>query len=401
MRSLRLGSRGVAILGGIASSIVASLVYPYIVYFLTKEEGFSLTAAGSLVGFATAINVIIRIVAGRLIDSVQLYKLASIGLILVLALPVSLVFYPIWVAVLVGLVAYTAGALLFGASMTLVIYSTDEPETEQKINFSYYYASTNLLLGLAPVAIFFFAVDNYKAVFITAIIFQVASIIVVLLMLARTGSRESSRKTSSAGLLKSYSSLFTKGFAIIFLIGCSYSCVYQQFTSNISVLVKGTQVLGRDLYPLLVAINGLFIVAIQPFYVKVLKKYQAQDVLLPGVVILLISSVFLILPLPVVISFLLFALFFTIAEFIINLGLTDNIISIAPYEARGTWISCFALSRMAGAVGVPLGAILIEDYGVNFYMWSLVLICFVVLILSVLSNKIRNGNRDAAVTVGP
>jgi predicted MFS family arabinose efflux permease len=395
MRSLRFGSRAVAISGGVASSIVASLVYPYIVYFLTKEEGFSLTAAGSLVGFATAINVIIRIVAGRLIDNVHLYKLASIGLILVLALPVSLVFYPMWVAVLTGLVAYTAGALLFGASMTLLIYSTDEPEIEQKINFSYYYASTNLLLGLAPVAIFCFAVDSYKSVFITAIILQVASIAVVLLMLARTAPRESTRNKSSAGLLESYSSLFTKEFVIIFFIGCSYSCIYQQFTSNISALLKGTQVLGRDLYPLLVAVNGLFIVAIQPFYVQVLKKYQAQDILLPGVIILLISSVFLVLPLPVVISFLLFALFFTIAEFIINLGLTDSVISAAPYAARGTWISCFALTRIAGAVGVPLGALIIEDYGVNFYMWSLVLLCLVILILVILSNKIRSGNYSA------
>ena len=391
------GSRGLAILAGVASSIVASLVYPYIAYFLTQEQGYSLTEAASLIGFATAINVIVRLVAGRLIDHIHLYKLATIGLILAVALPVFLVWHPTWGAVLFGLVTYTAGAVLFGASMTLVIYSTDEPEVEQKINFSYYYAASNLFLGLAPIAIFCFAVDSYRMVFISAIFLQLVSIVGVLLMLIRRAPKQQKKNSPPPKMMRAYSGLFTKEFAIIFLIGCGYSCIYQQLTSNISLLLKDTQVWGRDVYPVLIAINGLMIVAIQPFYVRVLKKHQTQDVLLPGVFMLLVSVAFLTLPTPLLYALLPFALLFTMAEFFVNLGLTDALIAVAPFEARGTWISCFALSRMAGAVGVPLGSMIIEDYGVSSYTWALLGVCGVILSLSYVSSKLRRANHCVPV----
>ena len=396
MRNSVCSSRGLAISGGIASSVVASLVYPYIVYFLTKEQGYTLTEAASLLGLATVINVIVRVIAARLIDNVQLYRLAGIGLLLALGLPVSLVWYPEWAAVLVGLVAYTAGAVLFSASMTLAIYSTEESKVDQKINFSYYYAASNLFLGLAPVGIFYLAAESYKTVFISAICLQIISIICVQLLIRRAPVAQV-KSSRPASMMESYSSLLTKEFAVIFIIGCGYSCIYQQLTTNISVLLKDTRVWGREVYPLLIAVNGLLIVAIQPMYVRMLKILQERDFLIPGVGVLLASFACLTLPVDVIYSLIPFALLFTLAEFIINLSLTDNIIALAPLEARGTWITCFALSRMAGAVGVPLGSVIIETYGASSYLWALLLLCAVILFLTFVNYIVRRDSLRSQV----
>lgn len=51
----------------------------------------------------------------------------------------------------------------------------------------------------------------------------------------------------------------------------TYSLVYRQYFTNIGNLLEHTRPWGRDIYPLVVAINGFFAVFFQPLYARLLK----------------------------------------------------------------------------------------------------------------------------------
>lgn len=383
-----IGPKAIAVIGGVANSVVAGLVFPYVTVYLTRQAGYSITQAGSVVGLATAANVVVRMLAGGVIDRLDVRKAAWIGLLLAAALPLVLACDPAWFAVLAGLMAYTLGGIFFDSAITLLIYADGATDVDKKINYSYYYAAHNAFLAIAPAVTFLVAPSDYRELFVAALMLQ--SILVAgTAWFAFSSSLGEIKRLPRPRGLRSYASLLNTGFVITFALSACYSLVYRQYFTNIANLLGHAKLLGRDVYPLVVAINGSFVIFLQPVYARFLKGGRRIDFLVVGPVCLLAGLSLLALPLPIVAVVIPFALLFTLAEVFLNLNMIDNLMAFAPADSRATWLNCFALSRLSSAVGMPLGAFLLDRFGKPAFISSLMGVVLVMCLLGVANATLK------------
>ena len=388
MRGFEIGPKAIALIGGVANSVVAGLVFPYVTVYLTRQAGYSITQAGSVVGLATAANVILRMLAGGVIDRLDVRKAAWTGLLLAAALPLLLAFDPAWFAVVAGLMAYTLGGIFFDSAITLLIYVDGATDVDKKINYSYYYAAHNAFLAIAPAVTFLVAPSDYRELFVAALVMQSVLVVGTAWFAFSRGSQEIKRPPRPRGL-RSYATLLDAGFVITFALSACYSLVYRQYFTNIANLLGHAKLLGRDVYPLVVAINGSFVIFLQPIYARLLKGGRRIDFLVAGPACLLAGLSLLALPLPVVATVIPFALMFTLAEVLLNLNMVDNLMTFAPTDSRATWLNCFALSRMSSTVGIPLGAVLLDRVGKPAFIASLMSVAVVMCLLGVANATLK------------
>jgi MFS family permease len=388
MPGFAISPKSIALVGGVANSVVAGLVFPYVTVYLNRQAGYSITEAGSVVGLATAANIVVRMLAGGVIDRLNVRKAAWIGLVLAAVLPLLLVCGPTWFAVFTGLVAYTLGGIFFDSAITLLIYVDGATDVEKKINYSYYYAAHNAFLAIAPTVTFIVAPSDYRDLFVAALLLQSALVLGTAWFAFSKRLAEIKRPMRPRGL-RSYASLLNAGFVITFSLSACYSLVYRQYFTNIANLLEHAKLLGRDVYPLVVAINGSFVIFLQPIYARFLKRSRRVDFLVAGAACLLAGLSLLALPLPIVTTIIPFAFLFTLAEVFLNLNMVDNLMTFAPADSRATWLNCFALSRLSSTIGIPAGAFLLDRLGRSAFVSSMMTVALVMCLLAAANMKLR------------
>jgi hypothetical protein len=390
VRKLKFGPRGVAICGGLVNSLIAGLVFPYLSFYLTRQAGYTFTAAGTVIGIATGANILLRIFSGGLLDRVSPMKGAWFGLLLAAVLPVTLIWDLGWAGVLFGLIAYNLGGIFFDSAITLIIYSNVSTDAEKKINYSYYYAAHNAFMAVAPAATFLASPQDYRTLFSIALAAQAAIVCTAAFaVFSRDYSGVVEPRAKKDFSVRSLYRMGDSAFILVFAIGVAYSLIYRQYFTNIPILLGDSNILGHEVYPLIVAINGAFVVVFQSIYIRILKRLLKVDFLVLGSVCLLAGILTLLLPLSIALTIVPFAFLFTLAEVLLNLSIVDHLMTQSPKGDQARWLNWFALSRLSSSIAIPLGAKLLELHTPTAFILTMAMIAGLICVLATATAKVR------------
>lgn len=367
---------------GLSSSIIQSLVLPYLTIYLVRYLNFSSIESSQLIGIAIAINFFLKLYFAPIIDRIPKYNSLLIGSFFSLILPITLVLSKDFYYIIISLIFFYLGSLIVNSTVSSFIYSEDKDKNKNNINYSLYYASSNILFFLTPFILNYLINFNYLILFKIAIISQ--TIVSLFFLINAYKLRDRDKKKIKEKKVKIYrlKIFLNRGFFVIFLIGFLYSLLYAQYFTNIS------NILGAKLYPMIVSVNGILSILSQPFYVYFIKTFKEKDCLLVGCLLLLCSFIFIFFN-EYILMVLIFSVLFSISETFINLSIMENLMSYCENNERAAWINLFSLSRISNSIGIIIGGYLLGESGLFYFMGFMILTSIVMIFACYLNIKYK------------
>lgn len=351
-------ARAVAL--GFFPSVVTSLIGPFLTLHLVGERQFGVQAAATLVGSTQLLNALLGLVSGRIVDRLDRLLAARLGLVLMAVLPAALLLQGPAPLLFAALLVYGLGCSLFDHAASTHIYAGTDPQQARE-TYSWYYAAHNGGVLLSPLAVYAWGAAGQWQTFVVAAALHAAVLAWYLLGLrAPPGAAPA---PSPAAARPSWRVPVAAPLPALVAFGLCYSLSYSQFFSTLPMALGALEWAGRPLYPLLVAVNGALVVAMQPLMPPLSRRLDSRRLLLLGAALLLTGYVLLAAGRHDAVAVLAFAVLFSAAEVLINLSATDLVLSHAPAGARASWLAIYQASRLSGGVGALAGGALLAHQG--------------------------------------
>lgn len=354
--------------GMFLSTVGSSMIWPFLMVYLTRVHGYPLTQAAFLLSMNATMGLIFSFVAGPITDFTGRKWVMGLSLVALgayyLLLSQAAEYWQFLVLMMVG-----------GAIMPLYRVGSDAmladliPPEKRADAFSLTRMAHNLGIAIGPMIGGFVAAASYTYAFLGAAIGLSLYGILTLLLAKETLVSAPVDVPRSDNRFAGYDRIFRDGRFISFVLAVILLTVaVQMMWSMLAVYTTRGYGLSESDYGWIPAINALMVVTLQIAITQISKKR-------PPLLAMAAGGAFYTLGLLSVSfgsqlwHFALSMVIFTIGELILVPTATTHAANLAPADMRGRYMSLYGLTwNMAQAIGAPLGGLLSDNLGPK-YIW--------------------------------
>lgn len=362
---------------------VASFAQPFLVLYLTKDHGVSLTTAGAITSGVGIGSIVATLAGGWSADALGRRGTMLAGQTVVAAALVWLAtahgLWELWVsALLVGL-----GGDLVRPAMNASVSDTVPPQRQVRA-YGLLFWALNLGFAVATVGGGLLTTWGYSVLFLVN---AGASVVAGLIILF--GAPES--RPAPTGKSPAFLPVLCRdGEALVLLVvGVIYSVVYFQAYSTLPV-VMSEQGISPAVYGVVLATNGVVICLVQPMAVRIIERHRPESVYRVGMVVVGLGfalTSFARTPWQHALA----VVTWTVGEIAVA-GVIAALFALrAPDGLRGRYLGLASLPFAVGAATAPaLGSGVLERWGAT-PLW---LGCGVACVVGVVLLSRVTGDRD-------
>ncbi|WP_414042660.1 MDR family MFS transporter [Macrococcus sp. EM39E] len=366
----------------------ASLVWPLNTIYLHNELGKSLSLAGLVLMLNSFASVLGNLLGGTMFDKYGGYRSILIGICISMLSLVGIIFLHGWPWYAIWLIILGFGSGIVFPSI-YAMAGTAWPQGGRK-TFNAIYLSQNIGVALGAALGGFIAEMSFDYIFILNLLLYI-----VFFFIAFFGYKSAKVVQTGGNVMKDVGNIKDKYKFTALLMICVTYCVcwigYVQWQSTIS---SYTQELGISLkqYSLLWAINGVLIIAGQPFIRPVIhlmsEKIKLQ--IATGLVIFIISYIVTSFAQDFT-MFVVGMVILTIGEMFVWPAVPTIANELAPQGRMGVYQGIVNSTATLGrAIGPVLGGVIVDMYNMHIMFYTMigfVLIGFI--FLSIYDKKLK------------
>ncbi|MBC7886022.1 MAG: MFS transporter [Saprospiraceae bacterium] len=348
-----------------------AMVLPFMSLYLTTDLGFSLTAAGWVMGAYGLGSISGAYLGGYLTDKfgyyhIQLYSLLFSSIILLL-----LVFLTDYMAILISVFCFSliTDTLRPANSVAIAAYSTPENRTR---SFSLMRFAINLGFSIGPAMggivagtlgfRWIFLIDAITCLMAAYILFR-------YLPFNKASVPEKKTKTTTVGL----SAYKDKDYLLFIFLVSLYAIAFFQLFTSVPVYWEREWVFSESKIGFLLALNGLIIVILEMPFIRSLEHIQRHMVMISfGCVLLIVSFIALIAGWMSTIPALIFIVLMSFSEMFAMPFMTNYAVSRPTEDRRGQYMALYAMAYGVAHIVAPMGSMLVADH-FSFYTLYLIL----------------------------
>jgi len=355
-----------------------AMVLPFMTLYLTTDLGFSLTAAGWVMGAYGFGSILGAYAGGYLTDKfgfyhIQLYSLLIGALILML-----LVFVKDYSIILISVFSFAlvADTLRPANSVAIAAYSNPENRTR---SFSLMRFAINLGFSIGPAMGGIVAGTlGFRWIFLIDAVTCVSAAFILFKYLPydKTTVPEKKSISTTTGL----SAYKNKEYLIFIFLVSLYAIAFFQLFTSVPVYWEREWSFSETKIGLLLALNGLIIVMFEMPFIRSLEHIQRYMVMISiGSALLIASFVSLISGWVSIIPAVVFIILMSLSEMFAMPFMTNYAVSTPGEDRRGQYMALYAMAYGVAHIVAPMGSMYIADnFGFFILYVSLALLSLVV-----------------------
>lgn len=340
-----------------------AMVLPFMTLYLTTDLGFTLTAAGWVMGAYGLGSILGAYAGGYLTDKFGYYHIQLYSLIISAFILLLLVFLKDYMLILsaVFCFALVADTLRPANSVAIAAYATPENRTR---SFSLMRFAINLGFSIGPAMGGIVAGTlGFRWIFlIDAVTCLLAALILYRYLPFDSASVPEKKSTSRSVGLSAYKNKTYVWF--IFLVSLYGIAFFQLFTS-VPVYWEKEWAFSETKIGLLLALNGLIIVLLEMPFIRSMEHVQRYMVMISiGSVLLIVSFIALIAGWVSIIPALIFIILMSFSEMFAMPFMTNYAVSVPTEDRRGQYMALYSMAYGVAHIVAPMGSMYIADnYG--------------------------------------
>jgi len=365
-----------------------AMVLPFMTLYLTTDLGFSLTAAGWVMGAYGLGSILGAYAGGYLTDKFGYYHIQLYSLIISAFILLLLVFLKDYMLILsaVFCFALVADTLRPANSVAIAAYATPENRTR---SFSLMRFAINLGFSIGPAMGGIVAGTlGFRWIFlIDAVTCLLAALILYRYLPFDSASVPEKKSTSQLVGLSAYKNKTYLWFIILVSL---YGIAFFQLFTSVPVYWEKEWAFSETKIGLLLALNGLIIVLLEMPFIR--KRYMVMISL--GSALLIVSFISLIAGWVSIIPALIFIILMSFSEMFAMPFMTNYAVSVPTEDRRGQYMALYSMAYGVAHIVAPMGSMYVADtYG--FYVLYVGLAGLGLLVTlafySMRSTKVSNG----------
>ena len=358
----------VLIIGAFIQSVGNSLMWPLNSIFMHTVLGRTLTEAGTLLALQSAVSLFGQFLSGFLADRFGPRKIMIIGLVGAVLSVGAIGAFPVWNV-------YVPGFILFGLAQAFIfvplyaLINAVWPEGGRRgFNLLYVFNNAGVAVGTAVGGMI--AQVSFRFVFsLNAAAFLLYLLLVILGVSERNAPinlipppKRTERLTKD------------QGFKVLVALGGGIFCAWGAYVQLVTILPVVMNQLGFSLfsYSILWTLNGVFIVALQPFINWVIRNWAEsfKQQFYLATVLLTIGFVILLGKFPYI-SYIIAMLIITLGEMLILPAVPAAAAHLAPEGKKGAYQGIIGGATSGGRMIGPLLGGIVYDFGGGTGVWWL------------------------------
>ncbi len=350
------------------------MVLPFLVLYLTRELGFSVARAGSMLAVYGATAIVFGPIGGRLSDRIGALRVMRVSLI---SAGIMLLLFPLarsFVAVTAMTVLWAASGEMFRPASLAAITHVVVPEQRRQA-FALNRLAINLGMSIGPALGGFLATVSFRAMFVVDAITTLIAGLVLALTPWRSFSGVNSEAANRNADHVGPATIFHDRLFLVFLSGVLLvGIVFFQHESALPLYLVEYLHLSPAFYGMLFTINTLLIVLLEVPIVTATAHWPNTRSLILGCILFAIGfgALGLIASAAGVIATV---VVWTFGEMLLFPAMSAHMAEIAPENRRGVYMGAYSMSlSLSLTIGPWMGTQLLAVLGpikVWFVMFAL------------------------------
>lgn len=383
--------------GMLISTIGTSMIWPFLMVYLTRVHGYPLTRAALLLSINAFTGLIFSFIAGPITDFTGRKRVMAFSLIALggyyLLLSQAAFFWQFVLLMILGgslMPLYRVGADAMLADLV--------PPKRRAEGYSLFRMANNLGIAIGPMIGGFVASASYTYAFAGAAVGLSAYGVLTLVLARETLVRDTAERPGAGERFAGYERIFRDGKFLSFVLAMiGITLAVQMMWSMLAVYTTKNYGLLESQYGWIPATNAIMVVTLQILVTRFTKTRPPLLVMALGAAVYTLG-VFSVSQGSIFWHFWLSMVIFTIGELILVPTATTHAANLAPANMRGRYMSLFGLTwNVAQMIGAPFGGLLSDNLGPK-YIWygSAVIGTLAVLFFMYLYGR----ERQAALPIG-
>ena len=356
--------------GMLISTIGTSMIWPFLMVYLTKVHGYPLTRAALLLSTNAFTGLIFSFIAGPITDYTGRKRVMAFSLIALggyyLLLSQAQEYYQFFLLMILGgslMPLYRVGADAMMADLV--------PPEKRADGYSLIRMANNLGIAIGPMVGGFVAGASYTYAFLGAAIGLSSYGFLTLFLAHETLERNPSGRERGSERFAGYDRIFRDGRFVQFVLGTvGVTIAVQMMWSMLAVYTTRNYQLTESQYGWLPATNALMVVTLQFMITQFTKKRPTLLMMAAGGAVYTLG-VFSVSLGSQFWHFWLSMVIFTLGELILVPTGTTHAANLAPADMRGRYMSLYGLTwNVAQMLGAPMGGLLSDNLGPKFIWYG-------------------------------
>jgi MFS family permease len=354
---------------------------PFLAVFLAKNTDLSLPVIGLIVGAQPLAALAGGFLGGHLSDRFGRRQILFVSLI-----GSSLAYFGFFLAakhLAGGPTAWICFALLnlcagwfssFFWPVTQALIADLLTDRQRPTIYRYRYVSTNIGGGLGPLLGVFFGIAAASTAFLVTALSYAAFLVVLYLL-----SKQMPQNSHAQGAHKSFRASIRvlrqdRALRWLLLSAILFGVSYAQIESNLSQLLYRTFPDGVQFFSLLITLNAICVVALQPVAGWAEKRMNAKHMMLFGTALFCAGCLAMAAFPNDKASFMLGIFVITLGEVLVVPTLSVRVDELAPSGMRGSYFGAASLRQLGPTLGPALGAVMLSGIGATALFVSMALV---------------------------
>ena len=356
--------------GMLISTIGTSMIWPFLMVYLTKVHGYPLTRAALLLSTNAFTGLIFSFIAGPITDYTGRKRVMAFSLIALggyyLLLSQAQEYYQFFLLMILGgslMPLYRVGADAMMADLV--------PPEKRADGYSLIRMANNLGIAIGPMVGGFVAGASYTYAFLGAAIGLSSYGFLTLFLAHETLERNPAGRERGGERFAGYDRIFRDGRFVQFVLGTvGVTIAVQMMWSMLAVYTTRNYHLTESQYGWLPATNALMVVTLQFMITQFTKKRPTLLMMAAGGAVYTLG-VFSVSLGSQFWHFWLSMVIFTLGELILVPTGTTHAANLAPADMRGRYMSLYGLTwNVAQMLGAPMGGLLSDNLGPKFIWYG-------------------------------
>ncbi len=363
------------IIGMLVNVTGASFLWPLNTIYIHDHLGKSLSVAGFVLMLNAGASVIGNLIGGTLFDKIGGYKSILSGIVITLIALVGLVFFHDWPTYVVLLVIVGFGSGIVFPSM-YAMAGTVWPEGGRK-SFNAIYVAQNAGVAIGAALGGIVASYSFTYIFLANTLLYVVFLLIAFFTyknISVTGLAQTSVLQEAKGIKNHYKLIALLTLCVGYLL-CWMAYVQWQTTIATHTLELN---IPLSQYSMLWTINGILIVAAQPFIVPVVQKFaKTLKVQIMIGTAIFIASFIIVLQATTFVDFLIAMIVLTIGEMFVWPAVPAVANELAPKGREGFYQGIVNSTATGGRmIGPVFGGMMVDHFDVSVLVYSLIAFLF-------------------------
>lgn len=355
-----------------------AMVLPFMTLYLTTDLGFSLSAAGWVMGSYGLGSILGAYAGGYLTDKYGYYHIQLYSLLISACFLVVLVFITDYYAILVMVFGFSlvTDTLRPANSVAIAAYSAPENRTR---SFSLMRFAINLGFSIGPAMGGIVAGTlGFKWIFLIDAFTCLLAAYILYRYLPFNSASVPEKKTETTVIGRS--AYQDTEYLVFIMLVALYGIAFFQLFTSVPVYWEKEWGFSATKIGLLLALNGLIIVVLEMPFIRSLEHITRYMIMTSiGCVLLVMSFMVLIAGWTSIIPAVIFIVLMSFSEMFAMPFMTNYAVSRPSEDRRGQYMALYAMAYGVAHIVAPLGSMLIADQH-GFYILYLGLIVLSVLV---------------------